>query len=151
MRKGMCALVFIALFIGSSLIIANPQVFGKEVTLRATLTGGKSRSIDPHWAATGQEMYAVYHMYSGLVQYATNGKIEPDLAESWKANEDNTVWTFKLRKGVQWQGGYGELTADDVKWSFERVMDPKVGSPFKGDYSNVSNIKVNGKQEERND
>ncbi len=47
-------------------------------------------------------------------------KFEPELAESWTTNEDGTVWTFKLRPDVKFQGGWGTVTADDVKFSWEQ-------------------------------
>jgi len=56
--------------------------------------------------------------------------IEPDLAEKWVANTARTEWTFTLRKGVQFHRGYGEFTAEDVKFSIEDVQNPKTGSPF---------------------
>ncbi len=52
-----------------------------------------------------------------LVEYDTYGVMVPSLAESWSANEDNTVWTFKIRQGVKWldyQGNeVGDVTAND--------------------------------------
>ncbi|MBD0317786.1 MAG: ABC transporter substrate-binding protein [Thermoleophilia bacterium] len=53
--------------------------------------------------------------------------LEPQLAESWKPNEDGTVWTFKLRQGVKYHDG-GTVTAKDVVATFDRLSDPKVGS-----------------------
>ena len=57
--------------------------------------------------------------------------IEPDLAESW-SRPDDTTWVFKLRKGVRWHNkppvNGRELTADDVKYTYERAMTVK-GNP----------------------
>jgi|SoiMethySBSTD1v2_1073268.scaffolds.fasta_scaffold119168_2 peptide/nickel transport system substrate-binding protein len=49
------------------------------------------------------------------------GDIAPGLAESWTPNDDNTVWTFKLRSGVKWQNG-GDLTPDDVIATAKRLV-----------------------------
>lgn len=49
------------------------------------------------------------------------GDFIPGLATEWEANEDFTTWTFQLREGVQFHFGYGELTAEDVKHSYELV------------------------------
>ena len=62
--------------------------------------------------------------------------IEGDLAESWQASDDRLTWTFKLRPGVQWQHGYGEVTAQDVVFSLEKAKDPK-RSAFAGDYTGL--------------
>ncbi|MBM4465034.1 MAG: hypothetical protein FJ014_05675 [Chloroflexi bacterium] len=51
-------------------------------------------------------------------------EVAPGLAERWEVSADGTVYTFYLRAGVKWHEGYGEFTAQDVKYSWERVMDP---------------------------
>ena len=71
-----------------------------------------------------------YNIFSGLVTYdGESGEIVPDLAESWETT-DNQTWTFHLREGVQWQQGYGEFTAADVLYTYNRIMDPEIGSPY---------------------
>jgi peptide/nickel transport system substrate-binding protein len=45
------------------------------------------------------------------------------LAEEWSMSEDFLTWTFKLRKGVQFHKGYGEMTAEDVVWSHEQTAN----------------------------
>ena len=45
--------------------------------------------------------------------------IKPKLLKEWSLSADNLTWTFKLQEGVQFHKGYGEMTADDVLWSFE--------------------------------
>lgn len=61
--------------------------------------------------------------------------LKPCLATSWKPNQDGTVWTFALRKGVKFHSG-GEMKADDVVATFDRLTDPQNGSSalsvFKG-------------------
>jgi len=70
-------------------------------------------------------------------------KLKPWLAESWKPNEDGTVWTFKIRQGVKFHNGK-TMTAKDVVASVERLADPKNSSNalsvFKGTLS-VGNSK----------
>ena len=67
--------------------------------------------------------------YNTLVTWADDNVSElvPDLAESWEVTEGGSVFTFKLREGVKFHSG-NELTAQDVKWSWERVMGLK-GNP----------------------
>ena len=49
--------------------------------------------------------------------------LRPQLAETWSPNQDGTVWTFKLRRGVKFHGGR-PMTADDVVATFDRLSDP---------------------------
>ena len=60
------------------------------------------------------------HIFETLVQYITaDGKLEPELADSWKVSNDNLKFTFKLRKDVRFHDGSG-LTSEDVLASVER-------------------------------
>lgn len=63
-------------------------------------------------------------VYEPLVWYDGEGGYEPLLAESWEYNEDGTVWTFHLRKGVKFHNGE-EFNADDVACTFQRILDNK--------------------------
>lgn len=83
-----------------------------------------------------------FNIFSGLTTYKSDtGEIVPDLAESWES-PDNQTWTFKLRKGVQWQKGYGEFTSADVLYSYNRILDPATASPYAADFGNVKGIEA---------
>jgi peptide/nickel transport system substrate-binding protein len=69
----------------------------------------------------------VWTVYERLIQYDSDGKVQPMLAESWEVTPDFKEVKFNLRKGVQFHTGR-ELTSEDVKWNVLRVRDPKVGS-----------------------
>ncbi|ASR33681.1 peptide ABC transporter substrate-binding protein [Prauserella marina] len=62
----------------------------------------------------------LYNVYEGLVKLDANGEIVPLLAESWQVGDDRTDYEFQLRQGVRFSDG-AEFTADDVKFSIERV------------------------------
>jgi peptide/nickel transport system substrate-binding protein len=55
----------------------------------------------------------------GLLYPNVNKEIKGWLAESWSISPDFLTWTFKVRKGVQFHKGYGEMTAEDVAWSYQ--------------------------------
>lgn len=61
--------------------------------------------------------------YSQLVRRGADNKIIGDLAESWDVSDDGLTWTFHLHKGVKFHSGK-ELTARDVKASYDRLLDP---------------------------
>lgn len=69
-----------------------------------------------------------------LASVGTDNITRPYLAESWEANDDLTVWTFKLRSGVKWNNG-DDFGADDVVATFERWLDPATGSSNQGRFS----------------
>ena len=54
----------------------------------------------------------------GLMVWNSDLEAEPLLAESWSISDDFATWTFNIRKGVQFHKGYGEMTAEDVAWSY---------------------------------
>jgi peptide/nickel transport system substrate-binding protein/oligopeptide transport system substrate-binding protein len=63
-------------------------------------------------------------LFDGLVQFDQTLTVKPALAQFWKASRDGLVWTFTLRKGVRFHHGR-EVTADDVVYSFTRLVDPR--------------------------
>jgi len=65
--------------------------------------------------------------YNGLIDYDPQGKIVPSLAASWKVSPDNLTYTFQLRQDAKWHDGK-PITAEDVKFTFDKIFDQKVGS-----------------------
>src|SRR2546422_2985830 len=65
--------------------------------------------------------------FNGLIDYDPQGKIVPGLATSWKISPDNLTYTFQLQPGVKWHDGK-PLTAEDVRFTFEKILDPQVNS-----------------------
>ena len=69
-------------------------------------------------------------VYSGLVRYWKGFKVAPDLAKTWDISPDGKTYTFHLHEDVYWHNG-DRFSADDVKFSLERIMDPEVGATLK--------------------
>lgn len=61
-------------------------------------------------------------VYSQLVRRNADNEMVGDLAESWETSEDGCTWTFHLKHGVKFHSGK-ELTAKDVKASYDRLLD----------------------------
>lgn len=102
------------------------------------------RTVDPHFSTGVGETPIVEFTYEALVKFPdgeiTASTLEPALAESWSADENGLSWTFKLRQGVKFHEGYGEMTADDVVFSLERLKDPKVASPFRSNLNAIDKV-----------
>jgi len=78
-----------------------------------------------------------FNIFSGLTTYdGRTGEIVPDLATSWET-PDNRVWTFRLRQGVEFHKGYGPMTAEDVIYSYNRILDPATASPYRNTLAGV--------------
>jgi len=85
--------------------------------------------FDIHQAGTIGTLGAMGCMFDNLIRHnpLDGGKtIIPDLAQSWEISKDGKTYTFFLRKGVQFHDG-AELTADDVKATFDRIVRPPQG------------------------
>jgi len=68
-------------------------------------------------------------IFNGLVRFNERLEIIPDIAASWKVSNDHRTYTFTLRKGFTFSSGR-EVTARDVQYSFERVLDPRTRAPI---------------------
>jgi peptide/nickel transport system substrate-binding protein len=90
-------------------------------------------------AASRQRIDVLF--YNRLVEWGADGKIEPVLAESWTTTPDGRTWTFKLRRGVKFHNGR-ELVADDVKFTYDRVMDANIGSGGRGYFLAIDGIEI---------
>jgi peptide/nickel transport system substrate-binding protein len=84
-----------------------------------------------------QQTYS--HILEGLVMLDTQGVARPALAESWSTSADGRVWTFKLRQNVKWHDGT-EFTAEDVKYSLDRILSPETRSPNRGSIAQITQV-----------
>lgn len=116
-----------------------------KTTLTVATGYADAGRLDPHLSSAGQDKAIISWMFNGLVRIepgrASPEFIEPDLATEWTSNTARTVWTFKLREGVECHGGYGELTSEDVVYSLNRAADPE-RSNFSGDFDAFKSIEA---------
>jgi len=104
---------------------APPSQKGAAKDTLVVRLAGSLQSLDPHKTSMTYDATVISTIFGSLYRFKPGTNIpEPDLATSYEMSPDAKVYTFYLRKGVKWQKGYGEFTAEDVKFSFERNMNP---------------------------
>ena len=94
-------------------------------------------TLDPAIGYDWQNWSMIKSLFDGLMDYepgTTN--LRKEIAEDYTISDDGKTFTFKLRKGVKFHNGR-ELNADDVKYSIERVVNPKTQSPGAGFFGSI--------------
>jgi len=114
--KGVCALLL--LIIASGLVV----VADDNTYTEGWISGGALCSL-----TTGSEHRLDITVNQPLVAIDWKGGLQPLLAESWEKDAEGKVWIFHLRNGVEWDDGV-QFTAEDVVFSFNTYVDPKVNS-----------------------
>lgn len=104
-------------------------------------------SLDPAFARNPQNIWPVNQLFNGLVQLDEKLTIRPDIASSWTLDKSGLEYTFSLRKDVFFHESdvFGSqktraVEAADFVYSFQRLVDPKVGSPGGWVMQNVDTI-----------
>ncbi|MED1103324.1 MULTISPECIES: SgrR family transcriptional regulator [Bacillus cereus group] len=98
---------------------------GRRDVLRLQVQMNLDIALDPVYATMRSECHMVKHIYDTLVYVDGNtNSVEPRLAFYWEYDDQKHIWTFYLRKGVQFHNRK-ELTAHDVEHTFKRFMKAK--------------------------
>ena len=121
-RVGIAAVLFAAVL----LLSCSEKVDKAEFVYRLS---SSPVSLDPAHAVDAAANAVVQEIYDGLVRIdPASGKIVPCIAESWDASEDGKVWIFHIKPDVKFHNGRS-VTAEDFRYSFERVLNPKTRCP----------------------
>jgi peptide/nickel transport system substrate-binding protein len=124
-----------------------PAAMAQEDAITIALAARAPAGINPQQTGlTGGDNWAIYQVFNTLVR-APDGKFatrpedfEPSLAESWESSADAKTWTYKLRQGVQFHKGYGEMTSEDVLFTFGRHLDPEIVTGGKVQFANIAAV-----------
>jgi peptide/nickel transport system substrate-binding protein len=108
--------------------------------------GSTTDSLIPGQNENGFLSVLSYSFQNQLTEIDNQGRTVPELAESFEANDDATIWTFKLRQGVEFHNGK-TMTADDVIPSFNHHRGEDTKSAGKAFLDTVTSIKKKGKYE----
>jgi peptide/nickel transport system substrate-binding protein len=136
---------FLAVAVIAITVLATFSFCHAEVVLRVGTLSNDANQLDPHISTKSQDKILFPWIFSGLVRFkpgsASPAELEPDLAEKWTSSPDGLTWTFHLRKGVKFHGGFGELTAEDVVFSLKRASNKETSSAYKS-YQSIESIEA---------
>jgi peptide/nickel transport system substrate-binding protein len=123
---------------------AKAQAPVKGGVLKAGMQGGAATdSLDPATWSSQVPYFFGRQWGEQLVQIQADGTLQPALAEEWSASDDAMVWTFKIRKGVQFHNGK-EMTPADVVATIERHADANSKSGALGILGGIKGVKADG-------
>ena len=107
--------------------------------LRAALTG-EPDVLDPATSSiyTGAQVYE--GIFSKLIDMDPKGAFVPDLATAW-TQTNPTTWTFSLVPNATFHNG-AKFTSADVKYTFERLLNPKTASAYAGLYAQIDSVEA---------
>lgn len=131
----------------------NTEVVGLEETPAETTNSDEKelvvhlyedmQNVDPAFYPSDADESIMADVYQGLVGWVPGTyDLQNLLAEEITTSEDGTRIEFKLREGVQFHHGYGEVTAEDVKYSYERMIDPELSAVYAGDWGSLDHVEV---------
>ena len=98
----------------------------KEVDTIRIGVGSMGENFHPCKGMGIQDLRVMYNIHDRLMYQDKNGEIQPQLAESWEWIDD-TTFEMKLKQGVKFHNGE-DMTADDVKFSFDQGLSGELGS-----------------------
>lgn len=127
--------------------IAAARWSGTRTATAAPVRGGRLTvgvqadipHLDPQRSGLTISYVCLSPMYQALTELGPNLELRPQLATSWNVSPDGLTWTFALRRGVRFHNGR-MLTSRDVRFSIERILDPKTGARGRGDLSPITSI-----------
>ncbi|MBD3208464.1 MAG: hypothetical protein GF370_03350, partial [Candidatus Nealsonbacteria bacterium] len=134
---------FLFLFLGSSFVLArelylnNTEVVPAQGGTHIEGVVGSPRFINPLYAPSSDvDRDLAELIFSGLLKYDSEGRIQPDLAEKYEILEDGKVYEFHLKDNLRWHDSQ-PLTADDVIFTVNSIQNADVKSPLRPQWLGV--------------
>lgn len=130
------------LFSCASFVNGAEKVAEEDILRVRAVKGSRIKTLNPLNLKEGSEYEHDLLLYSNLIRYKPGTtETQLDAAKSLEVSEDGKTISFTLKEGIQFHKGYGEMTAEDVKFSFEERLD----SPYSGDWQTLDHVEVTGK------
>ncbi|MCW3473978.1 ABC transporter substrate-binding protein [Limobrevibacterium gyesilva] len=141
-RRSLLRLALAGVAVGAS-PLAFAQSGGATPRRGGRLTIGADADpigLDPNTLAAFSSYDFTSLMYSGLLRWNADMKVEPDLATGYE-QPDDTTYVFRLRSGVTFHNGQA-FDAEDVKYTFDRILNPATASPSATIFSSIKSVTV---------
>lgn len=105
--------------------------------------GAEPSTLNPITSTDASASAIQEYIYESMIRRNPETlKLEPLLAESWEIAEDHLTYTFHLKKNISWEDGQ-PFTAKDIRYSFDRIRDPKVDAAhLRNYYQDIDNLEV---------
>ncbi|MBI1736250.1 MAG: hypothetical protein HYR51_13840 [Candidatus Rokubacteria bacterium] len=130
----------LGLVLAAAIALGGPAAHAQTKDTLTVALVSLAPTLDPHMHFERVGILVNINMFDSLLHKNTKLEYQPSLATSWKALND-TTWEFKLRKGVKFHNG-DTMTAEDVKYSFDRVLDQSNKSPQYGNVRAIKEVKI---------
>lgn len=128
-------------------LFSAPEIFAEEMPscgdAYVSAEIGGARTLIPFLADDTASSSICELIFNGLTKTDKNLEITGDLAERWEVSDDKKLITFYLRKNVRWHDG-APFTAEDVKFTYELILNPQVGCPYYASYSDIEEMQISG-------
>lgn len=133
-----CSSVFVMVV---AMLIASLTAFGVAQQRLVIATVAEASNLDPRTTYDAYSYQRMYAMMEPLIAFAPDLSLVPRLATDWRFAEDGLSITFTLREGVTFHHGK-PFTAEDVKYTFEWMLNPDNPAANPGLYSDIERIEV---------
>ena len=131
---------------GATSAVSVPAGATKSLSLRTSVD---MANLDPAFWPALQDGEIADCIMEGLVSYKPGTEeLVNTLAEEFVPSSDHLSYRFKLKSGIPFHGGYGEVTSNDVKYSYERLAGltkPNLHAVYQGDWAALKEVKTDGK------
>ncbi|MDQ2065130.1 ABC transporter substrate-binding protein [Xinfangfangia sp. CPCC 101601] len=139
---------------GISAGAAGLALGGLPVLAEVTATGGNLRArlyadiagLDPAYWTSGSDALVMEAIFAFSMEFEANSgafNAKPLALKSVTVRDDKHI-DFELHAGIKYSGDYGEMTAEDAKFSWERIADPANESPYAADWAQLDHVEVTG-------
>lgn len=138
MKKILVSLSLSLLCLSSFALAEKTGDYGDSIVVGSI---GDARTLIPILASDSASGDICSLVFNGLLKYDKDINLIPDLAQTWQVLDNGLTILFKLKKNVLWHDGV-PFSAKDVEFTYKKLIDPNVKTPYSGDFEKVKSFEV---------